>query len=65
MTQRCLGWLRRGFCEEAGKAEAAGVQYSGTRRIVSPERIEFHAKTTKADGSVLSESGGYYKRIGP
>lgn len=44
---------------------AGGVQYSGTRRIVSPERIEFHAKTTKADGSVLSESGGYYKRIGP
>jgi hypothetical protein len=44
---------------------AGGAQYSGTRRIVSPERIEFHAKTTKADGSVLSESGGYYKRIGP
>lgn len=44
---------------------AAGVHYSGMRRIISPERIEFHSKTTKADGSVLSESGGYYKRIGP
>ncbi len=44
---------------------AAGVHHSGMRRIVSPERIEFHSKTMKADGSVLSESGGYYKRIGP
>lgn len=44
---------------------AAGVYHSGMRRIISPERIEFHSKTTKADGSVLSESGGYYKRIGP
>ncbi len=44
---------------------AAGVQFSSARRIISPERIEFHSKTTKADGSVLGESGGYYKRIGP
>lgn len=43
----------------------AGVHHSGMRRIISPERIEFHSKTTKADGSVLGESGGYYKRIGP
>ncbi len=44
---------------------AAGVQFSSTRRIISPERIEFHTKTMKADGSVPNESGGYYKRIGP
>ena len=43
----------------------AGVQFSGTRRILSPERIEFYSKTTHADGRVLSEMGGYYKRIGP
>lgn len=44
---------------------AAGLQNRGMRRIVSPERIEFHTKTMTADGNVLSESGGYYRRIGP
>jgi hypothetical protein len=41
------------------------LQFSGTRRIVSPDRIEFQSKTTKADGTLVNESAGYYQRAEP
>ncbi|WP_395736615.1 hypothetical protein [Prosthecobacter sp.] len=50
--------------KKAGAAPAE-LQYSGTRRIVSPDRIDFQSRTTKADGTVMNESAGYYQRTKP
>ena len=41
------------------------IRHTSTRRIISADRIEFHSKVSKVDGTVLNESAGYYKRIVP
>jgi len=40
-------------------------RYSGTRRFVSSDRIEWQNKSTKADGTLIRENSGYYQRIKP
>ncbi|WP_395745596.1 hypothetical protein [Prosthecobacter sp.] len=44
---------------------APHTTHHSTRRLVSPDRIEFHTKATKPDGSLLYELEGYYERIKP
>ena len=39
------------------------LQHTSMRRIISADRIEFHFKLTKADGTLVNESAGYYTRI--
>lgn len=39
------------------------TQYSGTRRLVSPDRIEWKSQMTAEDGSALQEHSGHYDRV--
>ncbi|WP_449067785.1 hypothetical protein [Prosthecobacter sp.] len=41
------------------------TQHSGTRRFVSPDRIEWESKVTAADGTVLQNNSGHYDRVSP
>lgn len=49
------------------KAESSypepGTQVVGIRRFVTPDRIDYTVKQTKADGSFLSEASGRYERV--
>lgn len=39
------------------------TKYSGTRRFVSPDRIEWTSRVTAADGKVIQENAGTYQRV--
>ncbi len=41
------------------------TQYSGSRRFVSPDRMESQAKAMAEDGTVLQEVLGHYDRVKP
>lgn len=42
-----------------------GTRYSGTRRLVTPDRMEWTSRVTAPDGRVIQEDAGLYERTAP